>query len=507
MRFRDRAEAGKLLAQVLTRYADDNAVIYALPRGGVVLGAEVATALHAPLDLVITRKVGHPHNPEYAVCAVSESGQLLCTEEERLLLDEHWLAGAIEREREEAARRRARYLGDRPVVPATGKIAILVDDGIATGLTMRVAIREIRRQHPALVVVAVPIIPRETADMLAREADEVVALDIPAVFLGAVGAYYEDFRPVEDAEVIRLLQEDPTLLFCLPLCQVLGDALLKLLPLAPGRWTAARFPNGELHLSTATPIAGNPCIVLGSLTPPDAHLLETFLLCHTVRKEGARHVTALLPYLAYMRQEKNEAARSRATAWVGAAAQASGINRIVTVDIHSPEAERIMPISVVSLSPAPLYVAALRGLMLDDITLVAPDEGAIPRCEAVRAALGIPRPVAYLRKVRYPEGVRSTLHGDVGTRAVVVDDILDTGGTLIACGEALREVGVASIIVMVTHGLFTGMAWQRLWELGVTRIYCTDSVPLPPQIDRTHLQVLSLAPLLAQFLAEESQGA
>jgi predicted phosphoribosyltransferase len=171
------------------------------------VGAEIARALAAPLEAVIARKVGHPQSPEYAVCAVGASGYLVCTEAERRSLDPAWLQAAVERERREAARRQAVYLEGRRPVSAEGRTAILVDDGIATGLTMRAAIQEMKGQRPRQIVVAVPVIPRETAAVLNREVDAVVAVDIPDLFLGAVGAYYVDFQQVDDDEVIRLLRQ------------------------------------------------------------------------------------------------------------------------------------------------------------------------------------------------------------------------------------------------------------------------------------------------------------
>lgn len=206
MRFRDRTDAGRQLAQRLEPYRNQPTIIYALPRGGVVLAVEVATALGAPLDLVIPRKIGHPYNPEYAICAVAENGELVCNEQESSRLDPGWLQQQVAHERAEARRRRQLYLGDRPPLPATGKTAIVVDDGIATGLTMIAAIHDLRQRQPARLVIAVPVAPRDTADYLATLVDEVVGLDISDYYLGAVGAYYNYFPQVSDAEVISLLQ-------------------------------------------------------------------------------------------------------------------------------------------------------------------------------------------------------------------------------------------------------------------------------------------------------------
>ena len=206
MRFRDRTEAGKKLAEALAKYSGQPGVVYPLPRGGMALGVEIAQRLQMPIDLIIPRKVGHPSSPEYGIGAVIESGELVTNQEEIASVDPAWLKAEIARERGEARRRRQLYLGDRAPIPIAGKIAILVDDGIATGLTMEAAIGEARRRAPARLIVAIPVAPRETVDRLAPTVDEVVALDIPEDYLNAVGAYYDRFPQVTDAEVMALLQ-------------------------------------------------------------------------------------------------------------------------------------------------------------------------------------------------------------------------------------------------------------------------------------------------------------
>lgn len=197
-----------MLAQALKKYKDKEVVVYALPRGGVVTALEISRYLRAPLDLIITRKIGHPYQPEYAIAATAENGHIVGTARELKSVDEKWLKEEIQRQRIEAKRRREKYLQGRAEVSAEGKIAILVDDGIATGLTMRVGIMELKHRHPKEIVVAVPVVPKTTADLLRKEADEVIALDIPPddTFLGAVGAYYSNFSAVEDEVVIDILK-------------------------------------------------------------------------------------------------------------------------------------------------------------------------------------------------------------------------------------------------------------------------------------------------------------
>ncbi len=212
MRFRDRSEAGRLLAEALRSRVMPPCVVLALPRGGVPVAREIARALGCPLDLVMVRKIGAPGQPELALAAVAngEAPVLVVNEEVRRMsgVDEAWLEAAKARELEEIARRRRRYLADRVPAPVTGRTAILVDDGVATGATTRAALRAVRRRRPQRLILAVPVAPPATLSALAREADEVVCLHTPDDFM-AVGQFYHDFHQVDDAEVMAALAETP----------------------------------------------------------------------------------------------------------------------------------------------------------------------------------------------------------------------------------------------------------------------------------------------------------
>lgn len=206
-KFRDRVEAGGLLAEALAEYAGrDDVVVLALPRGGVPVGREVADALGAPLDVLIVRKLGAPGQPELAMGAIASGGFRVLNREVVRPLGIG--ARAIERveaeERAELERRERAYRGDRAPVDVTGKTVILVDDGAATGSTLRVALRAVRERDPARVVVAVPTSARETCDRLREEADEAVCVRTPEPFI-AIGAWYQEFPQVSDAEVRDLL--------------------------------------------------------------------------------------------------------------------------------------------------------------------------------------------------------------------------------------------------------------------------------------------------------------
>ncbi len=205
---KDRVEAGQRLSRLLDHYKGKNVVVYALPRGGVVLGAQIAKRLNAPLDLIITRKIGHPYNPEYAIGATAENGHAVFSKTDILEIDPKWYQEESERQKEEAKRRRELYLGGRRPKSCTGKVAILVDDGIATGLTMKAAIKELQIHYrPEKIIVAVGVTSREMAEELEKMGVEVVSVVTDKDFRGSTGAYYRDFSPVEDMEVIRIMKE------------------------------------------------------------------------------------------------------------------------------------------------------------------------------------------------------------------------------------------------------------------------------------------------------------
>ncbi|GIW54629.1 MAG: hypothetical protein KatS3mg082_1033 [Nitrospiraceae bacterium] len=205
--FHDREEAGRLLAARLTAYRDDpTALILALPRGGVAVGYQMSLALRLPLDVFITRKIGAPDNPEFALGAISETGSLYLNREAIALsaLTQEELDKLIRAQQEEIARRQALYRQGRKQPTVTDRTVLLVDDGIATGATFFASLEAIRSLNPRRLVGAIPVGPRETLEEVARKVDKLVVLQAPEPFF-AVGSHYADFAQVEDEHVIRYL--------------------------------------------------------------------------------------------------------------------------------------------------------------------------------------------------------------------------------------------------------------------------------------------------------------
>jgi putative phosphoribosyl transferase len=208
VRFRDRAEAGRVLAGALSHYAGrDDVVVLALPRGGVPVAYEVAKALAAPLDVFLVRKLGVPGHEELAMGAIASGGVLVLDDGvlRWLGISEEQIQKTLARELDELRRREAAYRDGRPLPDLKGKTVILVDDGLATGASMQAAARAVRRYDPARIVIAVPVASRATCDQFRDDVDEVVCAVTPEPFY-AVGSWYEDFSQTTDEEVRELLE-------------------------------------------------------------------------------------------------------------------------------------------------------------------------------------------------------------------------------------------------------------------------------------------------------------
>ncbi|MDD4237746.1 MAG: phosphoribosyltransferase family protein [Desulfotomaculaceae bacterium] len=208
MIFRDRAEAGRKLAEELAGFIERDALVLAVPRGGVVIAAEIVRLLNLSIDLIIPRKIGAPHNPEVAIGAVTQDGTTLLDQRLIELLGisrgelEDRVSGAVD----EIRRRMALYGAGRNIGKSEGRQLIVVDDGVATGYTMQASLRSARGYGPKELVVAIPVAPRDTLGLLEKEVERAVCLTVPEDFY-AVGQFYESFEQTEDEEVIEIMRE------------------------------------------------------------------------------------------------------------------------------------------------------------------------------------------------------------------------------------------------------------------------------------------------------------
>ncbi len=208
MLFRDRVDAGRKLASALSQFRGRDVVVLGIPRGGVVVANEVANALGAPLDVVVTRKIEAPGEPEYALGAVTQDGEVIMDRQaaESLGASASYLDDQVRKKREEVRERLERLRGDAPYPELEGKVVIIVDDGIATGSSVGAAVISVKKRKPKEIVVAVPVAPADAKETLAEEGARVLCLETPGPFL-AIGEFYGDFDQVEDLEVKRILDE------------------------------------------------------------------------------------------------------------------------------------------------------------------------------------------------------------------------------------------------------------------------------------------------------------
>lgn len=268
-----------------------------------------------------------------------------------------------------------------------------------------------------------------------------------------------------------------------------------------GGFEIGRFPNNELVLDVGATVTGTDCFIVGSVAPPEANILNLTLLAYTLKSVGADSVVAVLPYLGYARQDRAHMNRAAGIGWVGKLLAAAGIHSVVSIEIHSEKAVSLFPSPIISLSPADLLAEATADLVDAETTVVAPDEGAIIRAKEYAAAAEL-KHVVHFEKARIDGVEHRRLIGEVTKKAVIVDDILDTGDTLVSAAQQLVASGVDEIHCVVAHALFTGDGWRRLSALNVRGITCLDTVPAARGTHDPDIRVIPCSPLIAAHLVD-----
>ena len=208
MTFKNRVEAGKKLSEALQSYKGKDVVVLGIPRGGVVVANEVATALDAPLDIVVSRKIEAPGEPEFALGAVTQEGEVIMDRQaaESLGATPEYLDDQIRKKREEVKDRMQMLRGDAPYPRLEGRTVVIVDDGIATGSSVNAAVMSVKKRKPKEIVVATPVAPKDAVETLSEDGTKVVSLETPKTFL-AIGEFYSNFEQVEDIEVKRIINQ------------------------------------------------------------------------------------------------------------------------------------------------------------------------------------------------------------------------------------------------------------------------------------------------------------
>ena len=270
-----------------------------------------------------------------------------------------------------------------------------------------------------------------------------------------------------------------------------------------GRAHVGTWQNGETRIKLDENVRGSDVFVIQSICEPvNQHLMELLLLIDAIRRASAARITAVIPYSAYAKQEKKTSGREPISAkLVANLICTAGVDRVLTVDLHSPAIEGFFDIPVDHLRAAPLLARHCKREGMRDIVAVSPDAGGVARTEDFRVRVG--GSLAIISKRHPGPDISEALEmvGDVdGSTAVIVDDMISTAGTLVLAADLLAERGASPIMAAATHGLFAGDALNRIEASPLSRVYVTDTVPMPKEGPRDKIEVITVAPLLAEAI-------
>ena len=282
----------------------------------------------------------------------------------------------------------------------------------------------------------------------------------------------------------------------------LFQALLKTLKWDKGEFEIKRFENKELYLTLKQSPNNQICVIVGSIAPPEQNLVDLLLLASTLKQQGATRVVCALPYLSYTRHDHDEPLKSLGAEFIGQLFKASGIDQIITCDIHSQKGQKLFQVPVVSIDLERLFSDAINKDQIKVDQVIAPDEGAKQRAFKLASLLNVPYAVFHKTRDRF-QVVHKEIDEAILKDVVIIDDMLDTGDTLVSCVNILKTKGALNITIAVSHGLFTLERWQKLLSLGVKMIYTTSTIEHPANFYKQYnIRCLDVAPYIGEVLCQ-----
>ncbi len=283
----------------------------------------------------------------------------------------------------------------------------------------------------------------------------------------------------------------------------LAKAIVGELGIELGEASIGRFPDGEIDIKVNCDVRGADCFVVQPTCPPvNEHLFELLIMIDCLRRASADRITAVIPYFGYARKDRKDEGRVPITAkLVANLITESGADRVLTVDLHAAQIQGFFDIPVDHLYARPAFLPAFRSLTEEDIVVVSPDVGGVKLCRAYSKSLGAGLAIVDKRRVSGSETKVEHLVGDVrGKHALIVDDLISTGGSISDAARIVVEHGAADACLAATHGVLCGPAKERLDGAPVQRIFLTDSIPVPEERRPEKLEIVSLAPMLAKAI-------
>ena len=266
------------------------------------------------------------------------------------------------------------------------------------------------------------------------------------------------------------------------------------------QYTLENFDNKEYLLNIFNTVLAQKCVIIGSLTAPDSECIELLLLIHTLKQSKAEKIILWSPYLGYQRQENIMMNKSTGLLWADTMLKAAGVDLVITVDAHNEKSLLSLQVPVRSYSMKSVFFEEINYFVYRGFSFVFPDAGSVDRYAWLTESFPMVEYAFFFKKRIFNQILFDSFHGTIQQRVIIFDDILDSGKTLVQTCLLLRNMGVQEIVIFVSHAFFSGHVWKDLWGIGVTVLYCTDSVPAVQSISSMPVSVKSISFLLQKSI-------